>query len=221
MQDMQRMAELGRLSASLLHELSNPLSAVSLYLDLSDQNNLAIKRAKRSVKLMHAYIEAAKQQARRQSKTTSFLVSPQLYQLKKVFNPLAVQAGVRLCFDGMPTCRLFGDPVKLQQILGNLILNGIEAYGSSRFEEAMLVKTTFKVTPRHLIIQVVDWGRGIAQKDLPRIFEPFFTTKNSRQGLGIGLSMVKEYVTKDFNGSIRVSSNSRNGTRFIVKLPLI
>jgi signal transduction histidine kinase len=73
-----------------------------------------------------------------------------------------------------------------------------------------------------LVIKVTDWGKGITPDELPKLFEPFYSTKSKGfSGLGIGLAIVRQYVTDDFGGSIRVSSTRRLGTRFTVKLPII
>jgi len=79
---------------------------------------------------------------------------------------------------------------------------------------------TFHQDQDWLIIQVNDRGKGITPEALPRLFETFYTTKDKTgHGLGIGLSIVKQYVKTDFRGSIDVTSSSQNGTCFTVKLP--
>ena len=67
MLDLQRLAELGRLSATLLHEISNPLTAALLHLDQSSQHKPNIREARRSMQLLKMYVEAARQQVRREN----------------------------------------------------------------------------------------------------------------------------------------------------------
>lgn len=223
LRELQRFAELGRLSASLIHEISNPLTAALLNLELVDQQSRGIRRARRDMKLLRRYVEAARQQVRQQSKPTSFCVQPQLGQLKHVVVPLARKAGVRLDIGVIPGCRLHGDPVKFQQLVTNLVVNAIEAYDEVRSrKQVSAVKVTLSSCDSWLTIQVTDWGRGIDAEALEHIFDAFYTTKNQAgHGLGVGLATVKRYVTDDFDGSITVDSSSRRGTRFTVKLPVV
>ncbi len=223
LRELQRFAELGRLSASLLHEISNPLAAALLNLELGDQKSLAVRRARRDIQLLRRYVEAARQQVRQQSQPTSFRIRPQLGQLKHVVKPLASQAGVRLDIETAPGCRLHGDPVKFQQLVTNLVINAIEAYGESHAGKATpLVRVALTCDGDWLTVQVTDWGKGIEAEALAHIFDAFYTTKGRvGHGLGIGLAIVKHYVTVDFGGSIKVGSSSRRGTRFTVKLPVV
>ena len=223
LQELQRFAELGRLSASLLHEIASPLTAAILNLELSDQRSPAIRQVQRDIQLLKRYVEAARQQVRQQSRPTVFCVQPQLEELKLVVRPLARQAGIRLDIGTAPDCRLRGDPVKFQQLLTNLIVNAIEAYTEDPPGNYMsLVRVVLARDRSWLIVRVTDWGTGITAEALPHIFETFYTTKSlSGQGLGIGLATVERYVTVDFGGSIKVSSSSLRGTRFTVKLPVL
>lgn len=222
LRELQHFAELGRLSASLLHEISNPLAAALLNLELGDQNSLAVRRARRDMKLLWRYVEAARQQLRHQSQPTSFCVQPQLAQLQRVVRPLASQAGVRLDIEAAPGCRLHGDPVKFQQLVTNLVINAVEAYDGGRAgQPAPLVQVALIPDGKWLTIQVTDWGKGIDTEALDHVFDAFYTTKGRNgHGLGVGLAIVKHYVTVDFGGSIKVES-SGGGTRFTIKLPVI
>jgi signal transduction histidine kinase len=223
LRELQRLAELGRLSASLLHEISNPLTAAILHLEQhEDQVSPNIKHARRNIQLLQRYVEAARQQVRQESQPTEFNVRQQIDQVKRVLKPLAKRVGVTLRVEQSSNYRLFGDPVKFQQIVTNLTANAIDAYNS----ELVIGKkhdVAVKVSSHHqwLILQVTDWGRGITPIQLPRLFEPFYTTKARHgHGLGIGLTMVKRYVENDFSGSISVTSSLRRGTQVNARLRL-
>ncbi|MEK7594534.1 MAG: HAMP domain-containing sensor histidine kinase [Patescibacteria group bacterium] len=220
LEELQHFAEIGRISATMLHEISNPLSAVILRLEMSDNKLPVVNQLKKDVQILRRYVESARQQVRQTGNITEFCMQPQLDQLKRVVVPLSRKAGVRLEIDDSRKCKLYGDPVKFQHILANLIINAIDAYDENdKYDERSLVKVTISHARRWTTINVTDWGKGIPTPELPNLFEPFYTTKNkSGRGLGIGLSIVREYVTKDFNGSIRVSSSRQRGTQFTVKL---
>jgi two-component system, NtrC family, C4-dicarboxylate transport sensor histidine kinase DctB len=225
LQELQRFAELGRLSASLLHEISNPLAAALVNLELSDERSAAVRRARRDIRLLRRYVEAARQQIRRQGQPTAFWIQPQIKQLKHVLLPLAHKGGARLDIGAVPPCRLHGDPVKFQHIISNLVVNAIEAYGdkvNQPAKPASLVRLTFTRRGNCLTINVTDWGEGIQSVTLPYIFDTFYTSKAaSGHGLGLGLSIVKRYVTADFRGTVTASSSPLDGTCFSVKLPIL
>jgi signal transduction histidine kinase len=223
LRELQHFAKLGRMSASLLHEISNPLTAAMLNLELSDKQSAGVRRARRDMKLMRRYVEAARQQVKLQGKAASFRIQPQLDQLKCVIIPLARKSAVRVNIGTAPDCQLYGDPVKFQHILSNLIVNAIEAYGEidDIYKPFRIIQVTLSRDNGCLVIDVNDWGKGISAEALPRLFDTFYTTKGqSGNGLGIGLAIVKQYVEDDFHGSITVSSSRPLGTQFIVKLPV-
>lgn len=219
--ELQRLAELGRLSATLLHEISNPLTAALLHLENARTDPSSLREAKRSIKTLKRYVEAARQQVRKESVLTDFSISTSIAQIKRVVTPLAKKAGVNLVFSSIPDCRLYGDPVKFQQILANLIVNAIEAY-QSQVDSSLVkpVRVQLSSAAHTLSIEVSDWGQGIDQGQISHIFAPFYTTKSQAgHGLGIGLAIVKQYVTDDFGGSISVRSSTRRGTAFTVSMP--
>lgn len=223
LRELEHFAELGRLSASLLHEISNPLTAAMLYLEQSDtSNSLHIRRARHNMLLLQRYVEAARQQVRQQGSFGSFYVRPQLDQIRRVLIPIARRRGVRLQFTLASHYKLVGDPVKFQQIIANLILNAIDAYDDiASTDSEKVVTITVTSSQQWLIVRVADKGQGIAADQLPSLFEPFYTTKQLYgRGLGIGLAVVKRYVEKDFSGSVSLTSSKQRGTQFITKLRL-
>jgi C4-dicarboxylate-specific signal transduction histidine kinase len=220
LQELHRLTELGRLSAHLLHEISNPLTAAILHLEQhGKQSSASVQHARRSMRILQRYVEAARQQVRGGSQSVNFYLRPQLSDLRRVLQPLARQAGVRLRVETAANYRLFGDPVKFQQI----VANAIDAYGglpADSYEKN--VEAIFTSKNQWLIIEVKDRGTGISSENLPRIFEPFFTTKDTaRDGLGVGLAMVKQSIEADFSGSIAATSTQVDGTCFRARLRLV
>jgi two-component system C4-dicarboxylate transport sensor histidine kinase DctB len=223
LEELQHFAKLGRLSAHLLHEIANPLTAALLHLDQStDRTSPEIRQARRSMQLLQRYVEAARQQIRQQDRPRSFALRPQFEQLKRVILPLVRQANVQLIIEPLPDCQLYGDPVKFQQILANLMVNAIDAYRHDTANNlGRPIRVRLTSDSRLLTIRVIDWGEGIAPSQLGQIFEPFYTTKTQPgRGLGIGLAIVRQYVVHDFGGSITVTSSRRQGTQFTIRLPL-
>ncbi len=220
--ELEHFAEIGRLSAALLHEISNPLTAAMLWLEqYGNQQSPHIRHVRRSIRLIQRYVEAAHQQVRRESQYRNFFVQSELEQVKRVLAPLAKRRGVKLQFMTAAGYKLYGDPVKFQQIIANLVNNAIDSYGSSSCaSDSKLVRLDLHIRQNYLVIEVCDQGCGITTDQLAQLFQPFYSTKsNTGLGLGIGLFAIKRYIETDFQGSIRVQSSGRRGTRFIVKLP--
>jgi C4-dicarboxylate-specific signal transduction histidine kinase len=109
-----------------------------------------------------------------------------------------------------------GDPVELQQVLLNLMMNASDAMSSIATRRRVLTLTT-RMTKNGFVEGVVaDHGRGIAPEQQGRLFEPFYTTKE--HGMGMGLSICRTIV-EAHGGSIRAERGARGGARFEVDLP--
>ncbi len=222
LRELQRLAEVGRVSASLLHQISNPLTAAGLHLEQAgSQTSPGLRHVRRNIKLLKRYVEAARQQLRQESEPIMFSVDSQLKQVKRLVMPSAKISGVDLIIDTSVSCRLFGDPIKFQHVMTNLIMNAIEAYSDDLYPGlARPVRVILKRHRHYLTIRVIDWGRGITADQARHLFKPFYTTKKTNgYGLGIGLAMVDQYARHDFHGSITVTSSRRQGTQFTLRLP--
>ncbi len=218
--ELERFAEIGRLSASLLHEINNPLTAAMLWLEqCGNQGSPHLGHVRSSICLLQRYVEAARQQIRFESQHRHFSMEPELEQVRQVLAPIARRRDVILWFSPVHSYKLYGDPVKFQQIIANLVQNAIDAYDDWPENKPKLVRLDVQNNGDFVVVKVNDWGRGIAEDQIPLLFRPFYTTKHDvGLGLGIGLSAVKRYIETDFRGSIRVSSCRRHGTRFIAHL---
>lgn len=108
---------------------------------------------------------------------------------------------------------LFGEPVRLEQILVNLGLNARDAMPNG----GQLLFRTFR-DGENACLEVKDTGFGMSEEVRQRIFEPFFTTKPTGKGTGLGLSMVANIVAAH-GGSIHVESSLGNGTLFKIEFP--
>lgn len=219
--ELQRFAEFGRLSANLLHEVTNPLTAASLNLQNSGlEQSPALKQVRKSLKQLERYVLAARKQLQNESRKFEFNVAKETRELFSVLKPIARKASVTLELDIENSIKLYGDPVRFNQILANLVVNAIDAYKSdflvfSNRKVAVHIKQIRNI----VFVTVTDWGKGIEKDKINLLFEPFYTTKTeTMRGLGIGLSIVKQSVEQDFNGVIKVTSRPNHGTIFSLKL---
>jgi signal transduction histidine kinase len=223
--DLERYIHLGKISANLIHDISSPLTAAILQLETYNQHGSeSFKATKRSLVQIQRYIEAARQQLDAKDKAVKFSVAKEVRELKNLMEPIAKKSNVALIVKHVPKIEIYGNGVKFQQILINLVANAIESYQHDQIGELKrIVLIEFELKARNLYIIISDFGQGIKPSEFSRIFEPFYTTKQAahRKGLGLGLAIVKSYVVDTFKGSIRVCSSSRIGTKFQIQLPVI
>ena len=111
--------------------------------------------------------------------------------------------------------RINGDPIHLQQVLSNLILNAMDAVSDATLVERAVTVTTTQ-DRGFAEVSVADTGPGVPPEAAKKIFDPFFSTK--KQGMGMGLSIARTIVTAH-NGQIAVEN--QNGAVFRIRLPLI
>lgn len=223
LRELQRFAEIGRLSVTLLHEVSNPLTAAILQLDPAFcGSSESIRNARRHMQIMQRYIEAARQQVRHASTLRMFFSRGQLEQVRQILEPHARRHDVVLNISAYQNYRLHGDPVKFQQIVANLVKNAIDAYATLPVScSPRIVNVLLSERYGRLIIKVSDDGLGMTPDELAQIFIPFYTTKvKAGHGLGIGLTVVKQFVETDFDGTITATSRIGHGTSFTVSLKL-
>lgn len=227
-----RLASLGQLSATVAHEINNPLSGV---LNLSmlmqrilkddgippgriqefrgylSQVSAETARAGRIVSDLLAFSRRSSPQ--RGSTDLNAIVATTASLLAHKLQLMNVSLDLRLQED-LPAVSCDGS--QMQQVLTNLIMNGAEATHAGGH---VLVRTRTAPGGRAIALEVQDDGAGIAPEHLPRIFDPFFSTKEEGRGVGLGLSVVYGIVHAH-DGEIEVDSRVGAGTTFLVTLPL-
>ncbi len=220
----EKMAALGRMSAAIVHEMSQPLAAMEATLAAAELSTSEDKTTTR--------IGTARNLIRRMQRTTKHLKSfsrkePNqltLTDLNRVVDsaldlvaPRAKAVGVTPDFRPTnPAPMVMAGPVRLEQVCLNLLLNALDAVEHSEGGIVTIATDYGNGTAR---ITVTDTGTGIAPDDLVRVTEPFFSTKISGEGLGLGLSISQAIVT-EFGGRIDIHSDPGRGTTVSVVLPL-
>ncbi|MEM7118796.1 MAG: cyclic nucleotide-binding domain-containing protein [Chloroflexota bacterium] len=130
------------------------------------------------------------------------------------------RANLRIAYsESIPTEQAvwLGYPGHLTQVLTNLLIN-IERYAYPQ-ETGGTVQISLRRTQDDFVLQVEDFGQGIAPENLPHIFEPFFTTGRVKGGTGLGLSIVHNIMTTVLQGEVQVVSEVNQGTRVILSFP--
>src|SRR5258708_38320736 len=112
---------------------------------------------------------------------------------------------------------IVGDRVQLQQVVINLVMNGIEAMQSTTDRPRELVIRSGQDDAHGVLASVTDSGVGISAEDADRLFNPFFTTKSS--GMGIGLSICRS-IMEAHGGRLWATANIPHGATFQFTLPV-
>jgi signal transduction histidine kinase len=224
---LYRFAEFGRISSGIFHDLINPLTAVSLSLEqisYQEKNNLGntkncLMQAILASRKMENLIGLIKKFIKQESSKSLFFLFKESWNIIQLLNYKARQAGVEMILQGDKHISYYGDAIKFNQIITNLLCNGIEAYEKESFSEKKEITLKIKRQEDKAVVKISDRGEGINPENINKIFQPFFTTKKKR-GLGLGLSSAKTIIEKDFNGSIEVISLPSQETTFIIQIPL-
>lgn len=221
MMQLYRFAEFGRMASGVFHDLSNPLTTVSLSLEgLKDQASAdELARAIEGTQRMQRFIGAAKRQFQRNESIVDYSLCEEIEQAITVLAYRARKERVKIELDCDSSLSLHGNPIKFQQIMTNVIKNAIDSYEERKDgKRKRLVTITARPHEEGVCVAIQDTGCGIKRENLPKIFDPFFTTKSIERGTGIGLSITKEIVEKDYNGRIEVKSRVGHGTTFTLYL---
>ena len=240
MQRANRLASLGVLSAGLAHEIRNPLVAMRAFAQLLPErwedeefrrefSHVAVAEVDRIETLVRELLRVMHESARetdgapatpaaeRETGRATALTS--LAATTEALLPLlrlqALRKGVDLLFEAGDSVNVAAEPLRLRQVVMNLVLNAIDATQEGG-SVAVICGGCDQGRGRRATLCVRDSGRGIAAADLPHIFEPFFTTRE--HGTGLGLAIAHEIV-RACDGSIRAESTPGGGATFVVELP--
>jgi two-component system, NtrC family, sensor kinase len=236
MVEVEKLASLGNLSASMAHEINNPLEGILTFAKLSIRKIQKLQLPPETAGPLCADLELVAEEAQRCGAIVKNLLvfsrqSPASFRttsLSAIINRCAlllkhyaelhnVNLNVRCTYGDTLTC----DPGQIQQVLLVLMVNGIEAM-SARPAPVPPGELTVESVPdaKHdgLIVRVADNGVGIPEPVIDRIFEPFFTTKTEGKGVGLGLAIAFGIVQRH-HGTIEVDSIPGKGSVFTLTLP--
>ena len=225
-----RVALLGELSASLAHELKQPLAAIlsnaqaalrflkddsvhvsevrNILKDITSED----RRASEIIDRLRTMVKKGEMQM--EARDLNADVEQVLLLLRSELATRHVSVDTELAPD-LPPVR--GDHIQLQQVLLNLVINGSDAMHAKAPAERRLVIVTARDGTAHVRVSVTDGGAGIAPEMLERIFEPFYSTKES--GLGMGLAICRAII-KAHGGFLWAENNPGRGATFHFTLML-
>lgn len=221
--NLHKFASIGRLAAGLIHELATPLTTIALNLELlkNDKHSHMVNRAIEASKKISQYVEVTRKQMQHQDIKKIFSLKKEIVQTLKILSPKASDNKIQILLNCENGIKIFGNNLLFSQLITNLVNNALDAYDRDKKYEKQMIEIKFKTETNWIVLTITDWGNGIASENLTHIFEPFFTTKNVEKGTGIGLTISRDIVEKDFKGTIGVKSKINEGTTFTVKFPII
>jgi two-component system NtrC family sensor kinase len=225
---IEKLASLGKLSATVAHELNNPLAGILTYSKLITKKLQASQKDSEHAKIIE-YLELISHESARCGKIVKDLLifshgerdEFAKENLVKIIDKSVTVIKHHLEMHGITLIKdyqelpneIYCNAHKMQQALMSLLINSIEAMPNGG--KIILNLTREK---NNVVLRIIDEGTGIADKDLPHIFEPFYSTKEASTGTGLGLAVVYGIIT-NHKGKIVVEKTSNQGTTFKVILP--
>lgn len=210
-----KLASLGEMSAGIAHEINNPLTIISGNIAIlgkyaNDPERLKAKTdiLQRAVERISKIVNGLKKFSRTSDKNKHRPHALAEIAKEAVFLSefKAKRSSVTVEFDPQSDSEIFCDEIEIEQVLINLINNGIDAV--INLEERWVSVKLFEKKDK-IILQVRDSGNGIDPKIQKRLFEPFFTTKSVGEGTGLGLSIVRG-ILDEHNATIEILRNEPN-----------
>jgi len=227
-----KMMSLGRLAASVVHEINNPLSGILNYIRLMSKTVNKGSLTEDQLEKFKQYLNLVETETDRCSRIVSNLLafsrkSPPTMQEVDVYEIIEKCTALSQHKLTLSSIRLNvivpsylpmiqADANQLQQCLINLVFNAIDAmpHGGK-----LQLRCQYQAEKSELAIAVTDTGTGISSDALAHIYEPFYTTKQEGHGVGLGLSTVYGIIERH-NGRIEVDSHPGQGTTFTITLPI-
>ena len=229
-----KMASLGKLSASVVHEINNPNAGILNLILLLQRIISEGPVSEKELSQFENYLGLMESETRRISRIVSNLLAFSR-QSKMEMLPINVNQLVEkvlllnsnlLKINDIKLEKKLGDQIpdvngsedQLQQVFMNLFSNAVEAMENCG-EKVLTICSSHEPNSGMVVISFSDIGIGVPVENIPNLFEPFFTTKKDSKGVGLGLS-VAYGIIEEHKGSIRVVPEDGEGTKFVVELPV-
>ncbi|MCC8932681.1 sensor histidine kinase [Rhizobium sp. 'Codium 1'] len=220
-----KLAGLGQMSAALSHEFNQPLAAAKTYADsatmLIDRDRISeardnLGRISNLIDRMASISRHLRNFARKPNeKLGAIAIEDVVEETLEIVSARLGTADATLIIDlqpALPSVR--GGPVRLQQVLVNILTNACDAVEGL---DDRKIELSARKAGGSVVIEIGDRGPGVPPAIMQRIFDPFFTTKGVGKGLGLGLS-ISYNIIKDFGGSLTVGQRDGGGALFRIEL---
>lgn len=213
-----KIEAVSHLSASISHEIRNPLTTVKGFLQLLGEKDypedkkkefidIAVQELKRAEEVINDYLTFARPAFEKEEKIE---VEKELNHVLNVLSPLANLNGVKITKKFSPGLFISGDRSKFKQGFINLMKNGLEAMPNGG---ELIIQTFLTGSVVHILVR--DTGIGMNEEQIARLGEPYYTTKG-KQGTGLGM-MVTFSIIRAMRGKVEVKSQIGMGTTFHIR----
>jgi len=216
----ERLADVGRLTALVAHEIRNPLTTIGGFArrllkradDEQEQHyaSIIVDETERLGRLLAGIMDFVRPGEPRKQRTDIAAVLDRAIALTSAARATKHIAIDRDIEDGLPT--LWADPGQLEQVLINVLTNACDA-----IDDEGTITTTIGCDGDHLVLRIADTGCGIGPDQLHSLFDPFYTTKPGGNGLGLPIA---GKIIEDHGGRIDIGSEPGRGTHVTVRLPI-
>ena len=224
-QQTEKLVAVGQLAAGVAHEINNPLGVILCHTDIIKENSEDDEETLHDISIIERHTENCKRivadlldfsrgresRIERQLASVNEIVEGVLSMVGQQFKKKQIRLNCNLD-KNLPHCLV--DSRRIQQVLVNLIMNGVQAV-----EDRGKISISTRTKDDNVLIEIEDDGPGISKEVLDKIFDPFFSTKEQGKGTGLGLS-VSYGIIHEHNGEIKVQSTPGHGARFTVIIPL-
>ncbi len=212
----ENLATVGRLAATLAHEINNPLGIIKNYLTLlsrEDDHYLeTIEVVKEEVdrigKIVRQLLDLSRPISEKRSLTD---INKLIQEASSILRKQLIEEGISLEENLLPVPLVRASPGQLKQVFLNLITNAKEA-----MPKGGRLKVSTRMEKNSVEVAFSDTGGGIKEGERKRLFQLFYTTK--KEGMGLGLSICEEIV-RNHGGEIATQEGEEGGAIFIVRLP--
>ncbi|MFD1736516.1 histidine kinase N-terminal domain-containing protein [Bacillus salitolerans] len=218
-----RLTILGQMASSFVHEFRNPLTSITGFIKLLQQENKDLKyldiishELEQLNYRITQFLLVSKKEMIGSSKNT-FSLPSLCDEVKQFLYPSLVASNVQVDLHIDPTVQLFGYREEIRQVILNIVINSIDALESVKEERHVLISAEIIAHRQSVSIKIQNNGPMIPEEYLQSIFEPFVT--NKKLGTGIGLFVCKQIIEKH-GGSISCKSCNEH-TTFVIELPLL
>ncbi|TKB50984.1 GHKL domain-containing protein [Ferrimonas sediminicola] len=190
----EKLRAMGELASGIAHEIKTPLSYATLSCDLLERQLGDSTEARRQLERIRHGLERASHISQ---EVLHFARNSSEHRLVRI--GCVVDSALRLMqhrlksfdveLDLQEELQVEGDPIKLEEVIINLVNNAIDASGDHR-----RLKLSVKEFRNRVVVSVEDWGKGMASEQLSQAMSPFFTTKPQGQGTGLGLAICQQII---------------------------
>jgi signal transduction histidine kinase len=221
-----RMSTMGQMAGGIMHEIKQPLTAISLQLQVAlmkgssdDDQKKRLETSLNAVERLNGILGKFRSFSHMSEKPMKSLSLIEVINtVLELFEHELMQKNIDCLVeseDGLPF--ISGDSQGLQQVISNLLMNATHALEEKQDDQRRITFKAYSIED-NIFLEINDNGCGIPEEIRARIFDPFFTTKGPEKGTGLGMAIVESVLHKH-NARIKVESEVGIGTKFRIVFP--